>query len=537
VNDESRIWVAVYLRVSSDDQRERETIKTQREAAERFLEQHPEYQVYRWYNDDGVSGTIPMAKRREGKLMVADANAGKFKKIIVYRSSRLGREEEDKFAVYNLFVEDLGIPLVGIMEDLSDRMVFGVHTVIDAYARRQFLADCARGMDRAAREGRYTGGVVPLGYRVEGRKENARLVPDETIIWGDWTAADLIRRIYHWLGVEGRSCRWIALELNAMGVPTAYQRGGRTVGYRTTQGLWRPGRIRNMVVNPVYKGVLLYGRRRSKKSKRSEVIEAQVPPPALVSPDLWHAAQETLAQNRLLARNTERAYLLRGVMKCGICGLAFCGAAGRPGVWWYRCNGYLAERGGKDRRCQAKSIRNTEIEPVVWQDIETLLRNPGDLLARLRVEMETRSDRDAALAEAERITLTTALADLDGRRERVMNMYERGRITVREFEDRLDQIEEERRTLLARLEALESTETADEPIPVDLLAAVRERLDQGLTDEERSEVVRLLVRRITVHTTVIDSRTKGVRLVIEYRFTPPGCSPDSNGRGSWRRRA
>jgi site-specific DNA recombinase len=537
MNEDERIRVAVYLRVSSDDQRDRETIKTQRDAAERLLEQHPEYVVHRWYVDDGISGTIPMAKRPEGKFMVADAIAGKFKKIIVYRSSRLGREEQDKFAVYNLFVEELGIEVVGIMEDLSDRMVFGVHTVIDSYARRQLLADSARGMDRAAREGRYTGGIVPLGYRVEGRKEKARLVPDETIIWGDWTAADLVRRMYHWLGVEGRSCRWIALELNAMGVPTAYQRDGRTVGFRTTQGLWRAGRIRNMVVNPTYKGVLLYGRRRSKKSKRSGVIEAQVALPALVSPDLWDAAQGTLAHNRLLAKNTDRVYLLRGVMKCGLCGLAFCGASGRPGVWWYRCNGYLAERGGKDHRCVARSIRNTDIEPIVWQDIEAMLRNPGDLLARLRVEMENRGDHEAALAEAERITLAAALADLDGRRNRALDMYEHGRIAVHELDERLGKIDDERRILKARLEAQEPTETADEPIPRDLLAAVRERLDQGLTDEERSEIVRLLVRRITVHTTVIDSRTKVVRLVIEYRFAPSGCSPDSNGTGSWRTRA
>jgi site-specific DNA recombinase len=535
--EHGRIPVAVYSRVSSDDQRDRETIQTQREAAERFLAQHPEYVVYRSYEDDGVSGTIPMAQRPQGRLMVADARAGRFQKVVVYRASRLGREEEDLFAVYNLFVESLGIELVGIMELLNDRMVFGFQSIMSAHYRRQFLADSARGMDRAAREGRYTGGIVPLGYRVEGRKEHARLIPDDTVIWGDWTAPDLVRRIYYRLGVDGKSCRRIAVELNAMGVPTSYRREGRGVRGQTTQGLWRPGRIRNLVVNPVYKGVLLYGRRRSKKSKRTQVIEAEVPVPSLVSADLWDAAQGTLASNRLLAKNTERVYLLRGVMKCGLCGLAFCGAAGRKGVWWYRCNGYLAERGGKDKRCQAKSIRNTDIEHIVWQDIETLLRNPGELLERLRAEMEDRGDDAAALAEAERITLKAALSDLDGRRRRALDMFEMGRIAVHELDERLNQIDDDRRKVAARLDALAVPEPNQESVPEDLLAAIRARLDAGLTDEERSEIVRLLVSRITVHTTVQDSRKKVVRLVIEYRFRPPGCSPTRNGTGSLPRRA
>lgn len=527
--------VAAYLRVSSDDQRDRETIKTQREAIERFLASHPEFRLYRWYDDDGISGTIPMALRPQGRLMVTDAGVGKFSKVVVYRSSRLGREEEDKFAVYNLFVETLGIELVGVMEDLSDRMIFGFHTVIDAYARRQFLADSARGMDRAAREGRYTGGIVPLGYCVEGYKQTARLMPDEEVIWGDWTAVRLVQRIFEWLALDRRSCRWIALELNRLGVPTAYQRTGRGVRGKTTQAIWRPGRIRNLVVNPVYKGVLTYGRRRSKKSKRTELITASVQP--LVIVELWDAAQKALARNRICAKNTEHVYLLRGVMKCARCGLTYCGATGRPGVWWYRCNGYLAERGGKDKRCLAKAIRNTDIEPAVWQDIEALLRNPGELIEVLRAEAESPVDDVAVLAEAERVTFEAALADLEPRRQRLLDLFEHGRLTHAELDERFDQIDEQRREIERKLAVLQPPEQHEEPLDADLLQSIRQRLDNGLTDEERSQIVRLMVRQITVHTAVREAGGKDVKMVIEYRFSEPGCSHGGNGTGSSRQRA
>ncbi|HLF80016.1 MAG TPA: recombinase family protein [Dehalococcoidia bacterium] len=535
MNTYERISVAAYLRVSSDDQRDRETIKTQKDAIERFLASRPEYQLYRWYDDDGVSGTVPMAKRPQGRLMVADANAGKFSKIIVYRSSRLGREEENKFAVYNLFVEALGIELVGIMEDLSDRMVFGVHTVIDAYARRQFLADTARGMDRAAREGRYTGGVVHLGYKVEGRKPFARLVPNEDIFWSDWTAADLVRRIYHWLAVDRRSCRWIALELNQLGVPTVYQHEGRGVRGKSTQALWRPGRIRNLVVNTMYKGTFRYGRRRSKNSKRTETIEAAVPP--LVSEEVWRAAQDTLSANRLLAKNSDRVYLLRGVVKCGLCGLTYCGANGRKGVWWYRCNGYLAERGGKDHRCQARSVKNTDIEPLVWSDIEALLRNPGSFLDVLKPEMQVAPDEAAAEAERQLASLKTALTELGPRRQRNLDLFERGRISSQELDDRLDQISSERKLLETRREAIHIPEREEPTLDVDLLGLIRDRLDAGLTPEQRNEIVRLLVKQITVFTTVNAEGGKDLRFAIEYRFSSSWCSQDCNGTGSWLRPA
>ena len=51
-----------------------------------------------------------------------------------------------------------------------------------------------------------------------------------------------------------------------------------------------------------------------------------------------------------------------------------------------------------------------------------------------------------------------------------------------------------------------------------------------LSDSERREIVRLLVRRITVHTTVPDRGRKQVRVVIDYRFPPGGAA--RTGRGS-----
>jgi site-specific DNA recombinase len=61
--------VALYLRVSSEEQRDRETIEIQRE----FLEQYRnlyELEVTDIYKDDGISGTIPLHERAEGRRLL-----------------------------------------------------------------------------------------------------------------------------------------------------------------------------------------------------------------------------------------------------------------------------------------------------------------------------------------------------------------------------------------------------------------------------------------------------------------------------------
>ena len=65
-------------------------------------------------------------------------------------------------------------------------------------------------------------------------------------------------------------------------------------------------------------------------------------------------------------------------------------------------------------------------------------------------------------------------------------------------------------------------EPADDPlddaVSADTLAEIRERLAEDLSDAERREIVQLLVRRITVHTTLTGRGRKQVRVVIDYRF-------------------
>ena len=62
--------VVTYERVSSEDQRERATIKTQQDELAVDLSKEPNVRLGTRYIDDGVSGTIPMALRPAGSASV-----------------------------------------------------------------------------------------------------------------------------------------------------------------------------------------------------------------------------------------------------------------------------------------------------------------------------------------------------------------------------------------------------------------------------------------------------------------------------------
>jgi site-specific DNA recombinase len=491
--------VVTYERVSSEDQRERETIKTQRDA------------------------------------LLRDAEAHRFNELWVYRLDRLGRDLVD-MAIIGRRLRQLGIRLISMTEGEPDPFMFDIMAVVAENEKRVFLQRTADGINSAAGEGQYCGGIVPFGYQVRGARESARLEPDTSLLWADQSAAGIVRWIYERLGIDCWSCRRVADELNARGVPTHYAHDGRLVKRdnrkQHTQGVWRSGRIRNLVVNPVYRGELQYGRRTRKPRRDRDVISAPVE--ALVSPALWHAAQETLTANRSIAKNTRRRYLLRGVIHCGIDGLSYCGTQGRGEVGWYRCTGQMVERGPLPGRCWGQSIRTDAIEPLIWADIERWLRNPGDILD----ELDGRGERDAqgTVAAAESMTLARALDGLEEQRRRALALGIRGQLSDAELDVELARIAREKAELEARVVALtpQAAPGAAE-VAMDALTALRARLDAGLSEEERQEIVRLLVR-ITIHTeTPVDGGRKAARAIVEYRF--PAVVETSTGTGSWPRRA
>lgn len=513
--------VAPYLRVSTEDQRDRATIRTQEEAVGRALRGRDDVQLVEMFRDDGVSGMLAFGARPGGAALLAAARQGSINEVWTYRYDRLARDEIESLLIRR-DLEALGIKIYSICEGYTGDLLYGIQAVLSGEERRKFLARSKEGAERAAREGRPLGGVIAYGYQVQGRKNNARLQPQEEILPGQiMSEAGVVRHIYERLAVFGLSCGAVADELNALAIPTKYVLEGRGVRGRRTQGRWGAGRIRNMVTNPTYKGNLSYGKR---SAKPREVITA--PCPALVSEETWQQAQETLSRNRSTPKNTKHIYLLRGVMRCASCGRTLCGTQAHRGGY-YRCDGTLRRSELVGERCRTKSVNARLLEEPVWNDIEAYLRNPGDILERLAEESKDHPAEQALAAERKR--WEAALAEWQGRRARIIDSYELGVINRGELEERLARVKEGLGQAEVRLaELTEAEEPEAESLNPDLLVEIRRRLDEGLSDEERSEIVRLLVKRITIVNETDDEGRESRRAHVAYRFYLPSATCRDN---------
>lgn len=530
--------VAIYARVSSEDQAERGTIENQIEFASKYCDLH-QLEIVEWYKDDGVSGTIPLEQRPEGQRLIDDAKEKKFDLLLIYRLDRLGRSARIILnAVYEL--EQYGVKIRSMTEpfdtgDPNGRFLLTVLAGVADLERETILERMWYGANRAARAGKWLGGIVPYGYRVN--EDGYLEINDDPLPGLNMSEADVVRLIYHLIAEQGYSTIKVADYLNALGVPPSYTKDNRQIkrGKRkvNTAGIWRPGRIRNMVVNTTYMGIHYYGKRTNKKR---ELIPREVP--AIVSKELWEKAQKTLKDNQLeaLKNSKYRQYLLRGLIKCGTCGLTyhgttFKGPGGKLKVY-YICGGKTTYRGPLRGKCTSKNVPAEWIEDLVWKACVEFIENPGEALQELAATMKVRKSQKEAL-EAEKQKVILAMNEKEVEKQSILDLYRKRIISTSDVEQQLQRIAQEKKALEERIRELDQLIAAEENLvnqfntAEELLADLRAKLHSNPTFEVRREIVRALVKEIIIYTEHGDNGRPRAVVTARYTFSKDVIRTDS----------
>src|ERR671917_1222973 len=160
--------VALLLRVSSEEQRERETIELQEEFLGQYCALY-DFEVAEIYKDDGVSGTIPLHERPEGRRLLEDASAGKFDAVLVYKLDRLGRTLLVMVDAHDR-LQEAGVALRSATEPIdtstpSGRLIFQMLASFAEYDRENIAERTRAGLHRSLRNRRH-GGTIPYGYNL-----------------------------------------------------------------------------------------------------------------------------------------------------------------------------------------------------------------------------------------------------------------------------------------------------------------------------------------------------------------------------------
>jgi site-specific DNA recombinase len=152
--------IALYLRVSSEEQRNRETIEIQREFLEQYCRLY-ELEVAHIYEDDGLSGTIPLHERPGGRRLLEDTREGKFDAVLVYKLDRLGRRLLVIVDAHDRLQKD-GVALRSGREPIdtstpSGRLIFQMLASFAEYDRENIAERTRAGLHRSLRNGRHGG--------------------------------------------------------------------------------------------------------------------------------------------------------------------------------------------------------------------------------------------------------------------------------------------------------------------------------------------------------------------------------------------
>jgi site-specific DNA recombinase len=515
--------VALYLRVSSEEQRDRETIEIQRE----FLEQYRslyELEVAEKYEDDGASGTVPLHERPEGRRLLEDAREGKFQVVLVYKLDRLGRSLLIIVDAHDR-LQQAGVALRSATEPIdtstpSGRLIFQMLASFAEYERGTIRERTQAGQRRAFKNGRQVG-AIPYGYDIVA-KDGAFVVVEEE--------AGIVREIIANIAA-GATLYSEAKRLNDEDVPSP---GNRYRGKpRKHGGGWGHTTIREIVQQRAYAGTHIV-----KLNGGAEIIERAVPP--IVEPALREKALECLRENKRYAGGRrKRNYLLSGLIECVTCGWTYVGNAtshskGAKRNYQYRCGTRVRVHDPRYRGNSCPYINAEWLESLVWQDVRGFLQNPGEVLERVREQLEG-GERAEALEER-LASLQKRLAAKHSERERAMRLYTRGLASEEETEVLLADLKNQAdnlRLLISATEAELSTVEEDRLVARNTeawlltlrknLAEVEQDTDEAF--RKRRELVKLLIEKIGAGRDE-DGR---LRVDISYRFSPPGPSFSSDG--------
>ena len=534
---------AIYARVSSEQQREENTIASQTASLIEFAKSNNLEVPEEWVcEDEGYSGAT---LERPGLERVRDLAAeGQIQVMLAYSPDRLSR----KYAYQILLIEEFarhGVETVFVKspqgDSAEDQLLVQFQGMIAEYERAQILERSRRGKRHRAQSGEVSVlSNAPYGYRYIRKTDEA---PAAYVV--DEGEARVVRRVYEMYTVEGRSIGEITRRINAEGIPT-----------RKASARWERSTVWAVLRNSTYRGAACFGKTRI--SARTRVMRPQrrrgvttpsttagherpreewieIPVPALVTEESFARAQELLQQNKIRSRRrTIAPSVVQGLVSCAKCGYAFSRTSTQTSarkIHYYKCIGSDSWRKLGGPVCDnGRFVRQELLDQIVWAEVIRLLEEP----ALIQQELDRRlvAARASDPTRKREQSLQRELTHVGKGIERLLNAYQEELLSIEQLRERMPVLRQRQQTLRAELQAI-ADQTNDRAAFLRLaetLTAFLARLRSAaetLSVIERQRIVRLLVKDV-----LLGEDTITIRHSIPISSGPPqnGGSESPDGQ-------
>lgn len=398
----------IYARYSPGPNQRDESIEGQVRECKEIAKKHG-LMVIHEYVDKRMSGTND--ERPDFQRMLRDADRGLFDVVITWKNDRFARNRYDS-AIYKQRLKRNGVKILYAKEHIPDGpegiILESMLEGMAEYYSANLSQNIRRGQRENALEGKFIGGSIPLGYKLDAEK---RFILDHE-------KAPLVLEIFERY-TAGEAVVDICNDLNSRGYTTS--RGGN----------FNRSSLHRILANEKYIG-----------RYRFEDIETPGAVPRIISDELFQAAAVRAARNKKSRRTMQEArveYMLTGKIFCGHCGEPMGGSWGtsKSGARhnYYVCNG----RKNKKCSCRKKPERKEKLEKIIIHSVvNNILKNQkvvNYIVDRCMVIQAREIDKSPADG------LRRELAEAEKGLKNVMAAIEAGIITAT-TKDRLVELEE-----------------------------------------------------------------------------------------------
>ena len=510
--------VAIYVRVSTQQQAQAQTIEQQVERLQAHIlaqgEELPEDHIFR---DDGISGAT---LERPGLDRLRDKMAnGELERVFITCPDRLARNFVhqqllvEEFLKHNCALEFLDHPM---SSDPHDQLVLQIRGAVAEYERTLIRDRMRRGRLAKLKAGSLLPwNKPPYGYQAD--PDHPRDPKGLTI---NAAQAAVVREIFLRYADESSSLYQVVKYLHEAGVPSP-----------SGNEYWNTASIRNILINPAYTGsVFAYRCHSTKAVKRHSALrpvgkrdKISVPAPAenwllvtsippILSQEQFQLVQSRLAHNKMFAQrhNTTHLYLLRNLVSCGYCHLSCTGRQVSPGYRYYVCRRKQTSLYNHGLpRCHARYIPTAYLDQLVWNDLCQLITHPN-LIADAFQDIQNSSCLPQDL-QSRSENLSKRRNALQNQLDRLTEAYLAGVIPLPEYQRRRTDIEKSLSALQTQENTLSSQINRREELmgkfsSVNLFC---QRIQTGLeaaTFEQKRSLVELLIDQVVVFDDQIEIR-------------------------------
>lgn len=351
---------AAYARYSTDNQTEN-SIAYQLEKITAYCSDN-NITLTKFFIDEAQTGTN---MERAGFLdMLAAARRHEFEAIVIYDISRGSRDVGDWFNFRKLMAA-LNVKIISCTQKLGDiynSNDFLVELISVGLGQREVLETRQKSMDgvkAAAHQGKFLGGIAPLGYDIADGKyvvnsEEAKIVRKIFAMYANGDSYDQIIKALS--GTKGKRGR--PLSKNGLSV---------------------------ILRNERYIGTYFWNKKKNKLFRKwaggkanPDVIRIEHCIPAIITLEIWEACQMRLKNNKRNSVNkAKREYLLSGLIECSSCGAAYVGHTStkkKSNGQIYEAKSYICSNKYRNRTCKSKNVNANELETFVVAHLTEYLR-------------------------------------------------------------------------------------------------------------------------------------------------------------------